>query len=426
MDLPGYKDTLSRLYIDENRTLSEVMTYMEKEYDIHAKKGVYQRLFAKWSFRKTKVGGNWIWVDHRIEKRKAAGKKRSALLVNGNPLDTKKVEKEISRHVSTTDRIQAIVATPETPDGFEIMTPAGSTPAQQTPSTPYSMLQADTTSEAGSVFNSSLNEEDMAEDRQLLTEVMEDCGSFISVWAAMGLPMSSKTALASYSSIAEQIIANTWNQDSSERLLPAMFFDILRSVYKNDQTHVQIQLNSLPNNTRKDIIRTAMFIASAKGCVNAAEPLFSQGVPVDSRDSKGQTCLHIAAHHNHPGMVLFLINRNATVDIRRRDGQTPWTLICSWAKFERVTNLLLEAGANKHILVNDGVSPLYRAAAGGHVDSHWAAKNGHFVVVKLLVEAGADVNCISDTFKTPLGLMGPEWPDIREYLERHGALLQLS
>ncbi|KAK2790846.1 hypothetical protein FQN53_008670 [Emmonsiellopsis sp. PD_33] len=342
------------------------------------------------------------------------------------------------------------------------MTPAGSTPAQQTPSTPYSMLQADTTSEAGSVFNSSLNEEDMAKDRQLLTEVMEDCGSFISVWAAMGLPMSSKTALASYSSIAEQIIANTRNQDSNERLLPEIVFDILHSVYKNDQTHVQIQLNSLPNNTRKDIIRTATLIASVKGCINAAEPLFSQGV-----HSKGQTCLHIAALHNHHGMVLFLINRNAAVDIHiaahhnlngmvlflinrnatvdiRRHGerQTPWTLVCSWAKFERVTNLLLEAGANKHILVNDGVSPIYRAAAGGHVDSalrfllwqgvdpsirtHWAAKDGHFVVVKLLVEAGADVNCISDTFKTPLGLMGPEWPDIREYLERHGALLQLS
>jgi ankyrin repeat protein len=54
---------------------------------------------------------------------------------------------------------------------------------------------------------------------------------------------------------------------------------------------------------------------------------------------------------------------------------------------------------------------------------HWSAASGYFEVVKLLVEAGADVNCASDTGMTPLALMGNKWPEISEYLQLHGALV---
>lgn len=73
-----------------------------------------------------------------------------------------------------------------------------------------------------------------------------------------------------------------------------------------------------------------------------------------------------------------------------------------------------------------GVSVLYGAAAGGHIEVaryllevgvdpgsqtiygwaplHWAAADGHLEVVRLLVEAGANLNPLSDTSKTPLDL----------------------
>lgn len=312
-----------------------------------------------------------------------------------------------------------------------------------------------------------VSSETEARHQELLAKVMEDCGSFISIWAASGLAMNRHTILASYKTVAEWIVTDTWDSSSRpdiERLLPIVASDILYSTYRNDLTRLQLQLERLPRNISTDIIRTAMFIASAQGCIDVAEALFSRGVDIDSRDSKGQTCLHIAAIHNHLSMVSFLINHNADVNKRRNDGQTVWTLVCVLASHEEISHLLIRSGADKHVLVN-GVNSLYVAAAGGHardvelllrqgvnpsiktvflweplvshlqdilesyhggilttgVMQHWAASNGFLEVVRLLVEAGANVNCVSDTGATPLKLVGNRWPDIKEYLENHGA-----
>lgn len=48
--------------------------------------------------------------------------------------------------------------------------------------------------------------------------------------------------------------------------------------------------------------------------------------------------------------------------------------------------------------------------------------------MKLLVEAGADVNCVSDTKATPLGLMGEtasESNEIAQFLKQHGAVINV-
>ncbi|KAJ9396827.1 hypothetical protein DTO282F9_6230 [Paecilomyces variotii] len=434
MELSDHKYLLSRLYIDEDRTLKDVMDYMKENHGIHASKGTYNRLFRRWEFRKNNRGKDWIWVNRRIEKRAALGKK-SNVLRKGNLQDRNTIRKEIARHVTTYEKAQAAVATPETPEDFMIVTPAGSTPAQSTKDTPMA--------DGIEVVSS----ETEARHQELLAKVMEDCGSFISIWAASGLAMNRHTILASYKTVAEWIVTDTWDSSSRpdiERLLPIVASDILYSTYRNDLTRLQLQLERLPRNISTDIIRTAMFIASAQGCIDVAETLFSRGVDIDSRDSKGQTCLHIAAIHNQFSMVSFLVNHNADVNKRRNDRQTVWSLVCESEEHEKISHLLIESGANQNVLITDA-SPLYGAAAGGHVGHvklllrqgvnpsiktvfdweplHWAASNGHFEVVKLLVEAGADVNCLSDTETTPLELVGARWPAIKEYLENHGARL---
>lgn len=332
-----------------------------------------------------------------------------------------------------------------------IVTPAGSTPDQSTQDT---LMSAGVEAEA--------------KQQKLLAKVMKDCGSFISIWATSRRYMNHHRILASYKTVAKWIVTDTWDPASHpdiERLLPLFAFNILSSTYRNDLRRLQHQLEHLPGDISADIIRTAMFIASAAGCIDVAETLFSRGVDIDSRDSKGQTCLHIAAIHNHISMVSFLINHNADVNKRRNDSQTVWSSVCTLASHENISHLLIESGADKHVLIDDGVSPLYVAAAGGHtrdvelllrqgvnpsiktvfdweplvsdlqdifesshggilttgVMQHWAASNGFLEVVKLLVEAGANVNCVTDTGATPLGLVGNRSPDIREYLENHGA-----
>ena len=68
--------------------------------------------------------------------------------------------------------------------------------------------------------------------------------------------------------------------------------------------------------------------------IGVARTLFFFGVEIDCRDSKGQTCLHLAAVHNHIDVVSYLISQKANVNQRRKDGQTVWTMVCEWETHE--------------------------------------------------------------------------------------------
>jgi hypothetical protein len=225
--------------------------------------------------------------------------------------------------------------------------------------------------------------EDKLQEHRLLAKIMQDCGSFISLWGSMGIPVSQTRLRSSYDSIAEWIVTGDWSAASPSpdvsRLLPVEGFDVLYSTYRNDIRRVRLQMQHLTRDVLADITRTARFIASAKGCVDVAAALFSTQADVDSRDSKGQTCLHLAVAHNNLEMVSFLIARNANVNGARTDGQTVWTQICLSAVHERVSQLLIEAGADVNVLVNHEVSPLYVSAAGGHTND-----------VRLLLQRGVN------------------------------------
>lgn len=45
-------------------------------------------------------------------------------------------------------------------------------------------------------------------------------------------------------------------------------------------------------------------------------------------------------------------------------GQTVWVMVCEWEMHEQISNLLIQAGADKHALVGH-MSPLYSVSAGG-------------------------------------------------------------
>lgn len=187
----------------------------------------------------------------------------------------------------------------------------------------------------------------------------------------MNVSTSRRNLAELYTSVAERIITDTWDLQShprhTTRLLPVLGFDILHSSYKDDFERVQLQLRNLPQDIYADTVRTARFIASAKGCVNAAAALFDNEPNVDSRDSKGQTCLGIAVLHNHPAMVSFLIARGANVNNRRRDGQTVWTQICTSKEHGAVSQILNNADVHVNTTINS-VNGLYISAAGGHID----------------------------------------------------------
>jgi ankyrin repeat protein len=160
----------------------------------------------------------------------------------------------------------------------------------------------------------------VAKDTKLLTEILEDCGSFISTWAMMGHSVRRESLIKSYTAIAERLIAYSWDENSyslTRTLLPDVVFDIFHSVYRDLPVGLQLQLDQLPTDLSQNTLRTAMFVTAAKDCTGVARTLFALDVEVDSRESKGQTSLHIAAIHNHFDMVSYLIDQNANLNQRR-------------------------------------------------------------------------------------------------------------
>ncbi|OJJ05144.1 hypothetical protein ASPVEDRAFT_834168 [Aspergillus versicolor CBS 583.65] len=398
MSLSDHKDTIQRLYVDQDLTLDELMSSMQRDFGIRASKDTYKRHFKKWDLRKNNNCDFYVWASHRIEKRSHANpKKKTKIRLNGKTIDEKTIQKNIPRQVSSYAQARAAAASPATPQGYSIETPAGSTPGQgqETPATPSEIPSS---SQPASLQSDITDKGDPTEIK-LIAEVMQDCGSFLSLWGKMNVSTSRKNLGQLYTSVAERIITDTWDLQShprhTPRLLPVLGFDVLHSSYQDNFERVQLQLRDLPPDIYADTVRAARFIASAKGCVSAAAALFDNQIKLDSRDSNGQTCLGLSVLHNHPAMVSFLIARGSNVNNRRRDGHTVWTQICVSEEHETVSQILINAGANVNTTVNS-VNDLYISAAGGHIDD-----------VRLLLRRGMNPSIKTSCLWAPLVSFNP-------------------
>jgi hypothetical protein len=111
-----YKDIMQQHFLTEDKTLTEVMKFMNDTYNFRARyspfsglskwphiaefvdsKAQYERQFNKWKFRKHCKHPDWKFVHYRIEKRKR-GDKESDLYIDGVLIPKKKIRKETSRH----------------------------------------------------------------------------------------------------------------------------------------------------------------------------------------------------------------------------------------------------------------------------------------------------------------------------------------
>ncbi|RAR13185.1 ankyrin repeat-containing protein [Stemphylium lycopersici] len=178
------------------------------------------------------------------------------------------------------------------------------------------------------------------------------------------------------------------------------------------------------------------------------ERLLEHGVDVNRCDGAGNTALHRAARWNSIHLVQYLLAHGASPDIKNKAGHTPWHTICDKPTHQDIGNLLLGGGGDPNTRDHDGVSCLYIAAAGGHIESmmtmltagtdpgiqtlygwtplHWAAGNGHYEATRLLLDwdkhpTRADPNCLSDTTETALDrAIASGHMEIIELLRLHG------
>jgi ankyrin repeat protein len=146
----------------------------------------------------------------------------------------------------------------------------------------------------------------------------------------------------------------------------------------------------------------------------AAVTLLQKKVDPNIAEPDGTTALHWAVRYDDVALVERLINAGAKANATNRYGVTPIELACESGS-GAVVEQLLKAGVSPNATGPLGETALHTCAHTGNVDAAkallargavvnsgdnwrgqtplmWAAAQGHAAMVRVLVEAGADVN----------------------------------
>lgn len=127
--------------------------------------------------------------------------------------------------------------------------------------------------------------------------------------------------------------------------------------------------------------------AAAAGHVEEVSFYLSQGADLNAVDIKGRTALHRACYYR-PRTVAFLLKQEGLkIDAKDKEGKTPLHIAVSISN--NILKMLVKAKANVNIKL-DHSSPL-----------HTAAEASNFNAVKILVEAGANINAVDRFNRTP-------------------------
>ena len=188
---------------------------------------------------------------------------------------------------------------------------------------------------------------------------------------------------------------------------------------KNSLRLRDLILDGADPNSRDDFGEAAMNWAAQLGHTSIVKDLLAAGAEVEvSGHLFGATPLVLAARGGFRGIVA-LLSVHADLDARDQRGATalmraverPDSLIKPPRKISHIVKTLLSQGANPDVQDNEGYSALM-----------WAVHWGNTDVVRLLVEAGADMSLTNAKGDTALDLAdGKGDIDMVDFLHQLGA-----
>ena len=160
---------------------------------------------------------------------------------------------------------------------------------------------------------------------------------------------------------------------------------------------------------------TPLMNVARVGRADAVTLLLDRGATIDAADGTyQQTALMVAVRENHPDIVKLLIARGASVNARTRVGRAPqWILPNSVPGFGHGIGI-----------VRGGLPPRGSRAPvpGGMTPLLYAARDGRMDIVRMLLEAGADINQRDANEITPLIIaITNNHPDVARDLIDSGA-----
>lgn len=109
--------------------------------------------------------------------------------------------------------------------------------------------------------------------------------------------------------------------------------------------------------------------------------LLTAGSEINAVDLQGNTPLHNSCYHNSPKFTALLISKGAFTDARSRNLDTPLDYATESGHLE-IVKLLIDAGADVNLTGENGWSPLHNAAS--------ISRKVAIDVVKVLLDAGAN------------------------------------
>jgi ankyrin repeat protein len=188
--------------------------------------------------------------------------------------------------------------------------------------------------------------------------------------------------------------------------------------------------------------------ASERGDVETVTSLLKEGIYIHAQDKEGKCALVAAAYKNNLEIVDLLIAAGADVNMKDNTLQSAY-LISTSDGFTELLKKTLKAGADVHCTDSYNGTGLIRAADCGHVEiikellktdvrvNHinrigWTALleaiilgdggKRHTEIVRLLINAGADVNLADKEGVTPLThAKNKGFTEIAKILEDSGA-----
>jgi ankyrin len=160
---------------------------------------------------------------------------------------------------------------------------------------------------------------------------------------------------------------------------------------------------------------TPLMLATRVGRADAVTLLLDRGATIDAADATyQQTALMVAVRENHPDIVKLLIARGASVNARTRIGRTPtWVLPNSQPGFGHGIGIVRGGSPDRgrRAPIPGGMTPLLYASRDGRMDS-----------VRMLLDAGAEINGRDANDITPLlAAITNNHPDVARYLIDRGA-----
>ncbi|XP_046344023.1 histone-lysine N-methyltransferase EHMT2-like isoform X4 [Haliotis rufescens] len=187
--------------------------------------------------------------------------------------------------------------------------------------------------------------------------------------------------------------------------------------------HILIQAGAA-NHMKDKTLKTPLMMAAEHNKPNVVQYLMKVGARVDDRGEDGMTCIHYAAKAGHTEVIKLLLESGKIGPNTQDDGG--WTPII-WAAESQLTStvrFLISQGADPTMKDNEENTGLHWAAYAGSVaitemflDSgcefdtpnehgdrplHIAARQNHYESVVLLLARGADVEVRNNNNETPL------------------------